>query len=171
MNYILVADQQEADSIKIPNELKQNTEIIILGYGGPAALRTLSKLLLDGKFNNNDKFFNIGYVGSNEFPIGAVLSVGESHREFPSVKFPEETYTLDKTSDVKCYTSIDFVEHTEHVGIFDMELYTLACLFPNIKSIKIVSDNLNFKDWKQVDIRDAWEIANKILFDAIVAGK
>ena len=171
MNYILVADKQEADNIKIPQEFITNTAIIILGYGGPAALRTLSKLLLDGKFNNNDKFFNVGYVGSNEFPIGAVVRVGESLREFPSVKFEEKTYILDQESKVKCYTSIDFVEKTEHTGIFDMELYTLASLFPNIKSVKIVSDNLNFKDWKQVDIKDAWKEANGILFGAISSVK
>ena len=167
MNYILVADKQEHDNVKIPSEFIENTEIIILGYGGPAAIRTLSKLLLNGKFNNNDKFFNIGYVGSNEFPIGTVVSVGECYREIPSLKFPDETYTLDKTSNVKCYTSIDFVEQSEHTGIFDMELYTLASFFPNIKSIKIVSDNLNFHDWKQVDITDAWKTANKMLFDII----
>ena len=171
MNYILVADKQEAGNVIIPQELKQNTEVIILGYGGPAALRTLSKLFLKGKFNNNDSFFNIGYVGSNEFPIGAVVSVGKSCREFPSVKFEEAVYTLDDKSTVHCYTSIDFVEKTEHVGIFDMELYTLASLFQNIKSVKIVSDNLNFKDWKQVDIVDAWKDANKMLFDMILNGK
>jgi len=167
MNYILVADKQEADSVKIPAEFITNTEIIILGYGGPAVIRTLSKLLLNGKFNTNDKFFNIGYVGSNEFPIGAVVSVGKSYREIPSIKFPDETYTLDKTSNVKCYTSIDFVEQSEHTGIFDMELYTLASFFPNIKSIKIVSDNLNFKDWKDVDIKESWKIANELLFRII----
>lgn len=170
MNYILVADKQEADNVKIPAGFEKETEIIVLGIGGPAALRTLSPLLLNGKFSKNDRFFNIGYVGSNEFPIGAVVSVGESHREFPSVRFPEGTYILDQKSKVKCYTSIDFVEETEHTGVFDMELFTLASLFPNIKSIKIVSDNLNFKDWKQVDIKDAWLDANEMLIGMLNTG-
>lgn len=167
MNYILVADQQEADNVKIPAGLEKETEIIVLGIGGPAILRTLSGLLLNGKFNNKDRFFNIGYVGSNEFLIGAVVSIGESCREFSSDRFPEGTYILDQESKVKCYTSIDFVEETKHTGVFDMELYTLASLFPNIKSVKIVSDNLNFKDWKEVDIQDAWKIANDRLFQMI----
>ena len=88
-----------------------------------------------------------------------------------SIKFEEKTYILNPESKVKCYTSIDFVEKTEHIGVFDMELYTLASLFPNIKSVKIVSDNLNFKDWKQVDIKDAWKEANNILFGAISGNK
>ena len=167
MNYILVADKQEADSVKIPQELEQKTEIIVLGIGGPATLRTLAKLFLDKKFNSDDRFFNIGYVGSNEFPIGTVVSVGESLREFPSIRFPDETYFLDKKSKVKCFSSNDFVEETTNTGIFDMELYILASLFPNIKSVKIVSDNLNFHDWKSVDIHDALEIANKKLFEMI----
>lgn len=171
MNYILVADKQEADNIKIPAEIEKETEIITLGIGGPAALRVLSKLLLSGKFNSNDRFFNIGYVGSNEFPVGAVVSIGESFREFSSLRFPEGSYVLDNKSKVKCYTSIDFVEETEHTGVFDMELYTLASIFPNIKSIKIVSDNLNFKDWKEVDIKDSWKIANDMLFDIILNSK
>lgn len=171
MNYILVADNQEAENIHIPQDIKNETEIIVLGYGGPAALRTLSDLLLNGKFTNNDRFFNVGYVGSNEFPVGTVVSVAESYREFPSIKFEEKVYKLDAKSNVKCYTSFDFVEKTDHVGIFDMELYTLASLFKNIKSIKIVSDNLNFKDWKQVDIKDAWNTANELLLDTILDNK
>ncbi len=167
MNYILVADKQEADNVRIPKEVENETEIIVLGIGGPAVLRTLSPLLLNGKFTANDRFFNIGYVGSNEFPIGTVVSVGESHREFPSVKFPEKIHIVDPKSKVKCYTSNDFVENTQHTGVFDMELYTLACLFPNIKSIKIISDNLNFKDWKHVDIKDAWGYANKLFADLL----
>ena len=101
MNYILVADNQEAENIHIPQDIKNETEIIVLGYGGPASLRTLSDLLLNGKFTNNDRFFNVGYVGSNEFPVGTVVSVAESYREFPSIKFEEKVYKLDAKSNVK----------------------------------------------------------------------
>ncbi|MBR2286461.1 MAG: hypothetical protein IJ866_03315 [Alphaproteobacteria bacterium] len=167
MNYILVADKQEADNIKIPPELEQTTEIIVLGIGCPATLRTLAKLFLNKKFNHGDRFFNIGYVGSNEYPIGTVVNVGVAAAEQNSKHFPCPEYTLDTTSNVKCYSSFDFVESSEHTGIFDMELYTLASLFPTIKSVKIVSDNLNFHDWKSVDISDAWKIANSMLFKII----
>ena len=168
MNYILVADKQEANNIKIPKKLKDIVKIIVLnGWGETAAIKTLSTKLLNGEFDKNDKFFNIGYVGSNEFPIGTVIVVGTVAREIPSHTVKEPTFTLDKESKVKCYSSLDFVETTNHIGVFDMELYTFATFFPKIKSVKIVSDNLNYHEYKQVDIDNAWVEANKILFNLI----
>ena len=92
---------------------------------------------------------------------------GEVFKENPSHTVKEEGYKLDKKSKVKCYSSIDFVEKTKHTGVFDMELYTLATMFPNIKSVKIVSDNLNYKEYKDVDIKESWKSANEILFNLI----
>lgn len=167
MNFILVADQQEADNIKIPKEFQHNTKIILLGWGETASIKTLSKMMLNGEFKKNDKFFNIGYVGSNEFPIGTVVIVGTVSKEIASHTVKEPSVKLDKQSKVKCYSSLNFVESTKHTGIFDMELYTLATIFPKIKSVKIVSDNLNYHEYKQVAITKAWQDANKILFDII----
>ena len=168
MNYIFVADKKEANNIKIPNELKDNVKVIVLDqWGETAAIKTLSKKLLNGEFKKGDRFFNVGYVGSNEFPIGTVVVVGTVSRETPSHTVKEPTFTLDKESKVKCYSSLDFVESTKHTGVFDMELYTFATFFPNIKSVKIVSDNLNFHEFEQVTIDNAWIEANKILFDMI----
>ncbi len=167
MNYILIADKQEADNIKIPKELKDDVKIVLLGWGETATIKTLSKILLNGEFNKNDKFFNIGYVGSNEFPIGTVVVVGSVSREVASHTVNEPSIKLDKESKVKCYSSINFVETTKHTGVFDMELYTLATFFPKIKSVKVVSDNLNYHEYKQVAIKKAWKEANTILFDLI----
>lgn len=171
MNYILIADKQEADNIKIPKELKDDVKIILLGWGETASIKTLSKLLLNGEFNKNDKFFNIGYVGSNEFPIGTVVVVGSVHKEIPSHTVKEPAIKLSQKSKVKCYSSLNFVESTKHTGVFDMELYTLATFFPKIKSVKVVSDNLNYHEYKQVDIKKAWVQVNKILFDIIKNGE
>ena len=167
MNYVLVADKQEADNIKIPKALQDNVKIILLGWGATATIKTLSKLLLKGEFNKNDKFFNVGYVGSNEFPIGTVVVVGSVAREVSSHTVRESSVKLDKQSDVKCYSSINFVEQTKHTGVFDMELYTLATFFPKIRSVKVVSDNLNYHEYKQVSIEKAWVRANDILFNMI----
>lgn len=168
MNYILIADKKEANKIKIPNELKDNVKIITLdNWGATATIKKLSKMLLNGEINKNDRFFNIGYVGSNEYPIGTVVTVGTVLKETPSHTVEEAPITLDKTSNIKCYSSPDFVESTTHTGIFDMELYTMATFFPNIKSVKIVSDNLNFHEFEQVTIDNAWEQANSVLFDII----
>ena len=172
MNYIFIADKKEANNIKIPNELKDNVKIIVLNeWGETAVIQTLSEKLLNGEFKKGDRFFNIGYVGSNEFPIGKVVVVGTVSRENPSHTVKEPTFTLDKESKVKCYSSLDFVESTKHTGVFDMELYTFATFFPNIKSVKIVSDNLNFHEFEQVTIDNAWEKANEILFNMISNGK
>jgi hypothetical protein len=167
MNYILIADKQEAKNVKIPKELKDKVKIILLGWGETAAVKKLSKLMLDGMFNKNDRFFNIGYVGSNEFQVGTVVKVGQVFREIPSRTVKEDAVVLDKKSQVKCFSSMNFVEQTEHVGVFDMELYILATMFPKIKSVKIVSDNLNYKEYKQVDIKKSWAEAGRILFNYI----
>ena len=168
MNYILVADNKESDNIKIPESLKDNVKVVIFnGWGNTAVIKKLSKMLLNHEFNKNDKFFNIGYVGSNEFPIGSVVVVGSVFKEIPSHTVKEPSVKLDKESKVKCYSSLNFVEQTKHTGVFDMELYTLATFFPKIKSVKIVSDNLNYHEYKQVDIDNAWIKGNKILFDII----
>lgn len=172
MNYIFIADKKEANNIKIPNELKNDVKIIVLNeWGETAVIKTLSEKLLNGEIKKGDRFFNVGYVGSNEFPIGKVVVVGTVSREKPSHTVNEPTFTLDKESKVKCYSSLDFVESTNHTGVFDMELYTFATFFPNIKSVKIVSDNLNFHEFEQVTIDNAWIEANKILFDMISNGK
>ena len=168
MNYILVADKQEAYNIKIPNSLKDSVKIITFGgWGDTAVIKKLSKMMLNHEFNKNDKFFNIGYVGSNEFPIGSTVVVGSVAKEIPSHTVKEPSVKLDQESKVKCYSSLNFVESTKHTGVFDMELYTLATFFPKIKSVKIVSDNLNYHEYKQVAITKAWREANKILFEWI----
>lgn len=164
MNYIFIAEELEAKEVKIPKKLENNFTKIITGFGEYATLRTIIKLLKKGVFKEDDKFFNVGYCGANAFDVGKVVIVGKSYREKPSNFAKDRTYTLDKNSKVKCYTSTDFVEKSKHKGIFDMELYILATIFPKIKSIKVVSDNLNYKQYKKVSLKKAWQQVNKMLF-------
>ena len=44
-----------------------------------------------------------------------------------------------------------------------MELYYIALMFPNVLSIKVVSDELNYNDYKQADFKKSWETVNTIL--------
>lgn len=164
MNYIFVADEKEFKEIKVPKELKNKVQIIITGYGEYHTLRTIINLFKKSVFKKDDKFYNVGYVGANTYNIGDVVCVGKSTRENYSSFAKNKIYTLDKTSEVKCYTSDDFVEKTNHKGIFDMELYILATIFPKIKAIKIVSDTLNLKQYTKVDLKKSWQTANKMLF-------
>ena len=167
MYYILIADEQEANEVKIPKEFKNKVEKIILGYGEYNTVKTITKLMMNGKFSKKDKFYNIGYVGSNEFEIGKVVPVGKVDRETPSKHAKTKAYTLDSDYKVKCYTANDFVESSKHIGVFDMELYILATIFPKIKSVKVVSDNLNYKQYKKVNLKKSWETANMILWNYI----
>lgn len=167
MNYIFIAEELEAKEVKIPKKLEDKAKIIITGFGEYATLRTIINLFKKNVFKQGDKFYNIGYCGANAFDVGEVVIVGKSAREKPSNFAKDKTYTLDKKSKVKCYTSTDFVQESKHTGIFDMELYILATIFPKIKSIKIVSDNLNLKQYRKVSLKKAWQKANKILFSEI----
>ena len=167
MNYIFIADERESKEVKIPKELKNKVVKVITGYGEYYTLKTIIKLFEKNVFKKGDKFFNVGYCGANTFNVGEVAIVGKSCREKPSNFAKDKTYTLDKKSKVKCYSSSDFVEKTNHKGIFDMELYMLATIFPKIKAIKVVSDNLNLKQYKKVSLKKAWQEANKILLNEI----
>lgn len=119
-------------------------KIVKTGVGGINVLRTLKNA------NTSLKIVNFGYVGSNVLPIGTEVKIGECKLYHPHVEYDEPTYKL--SGDVPCYTSNDFVLHTDikEPVVFDMELaYILALGFENVESIKIVSDNLSLKEYEE----------------------
>lgn len=158
MNIIIIATKDEANQVKkLPN-----SKIIITGMGEFNVINTVSKLLLNKKITNKDKVFNIGYCGSNISPVGTVHKVAVSASEIKSnfVEYKEIKLAKDGA---KCYSSNNFVTETKNKGIFDMELYTIANIFPKVKAIKVVSDSLSMKQYHTVSVEDAWCEANKIL--------
>lgn len=158
MNIIIVATKDEAKQVKkLPN-----SKIIITGMGEFNVINTVSKLLLNKKITNKDKVFNIGYCGSNISPIGTVHTVAVVASEIKS-NFVEYKEIKIAKNGAKCYSSNNFVTETNNKGIFDMELYTIANIFPKVKAIKVVSDSLNMKQYHAVSVEDAWKEANKIL--------
>lgn len=158
MNILIIATKDEAKRIKkLPN-----TKIILTGMGEFNVINTVSKLLLNKKITNKDKIFNIGYCGSNISPIGTVHQVAVSASEIKSNFVEYKEIKLGKNG-VKCYSSNNFVTKTNNKGIFDMELYTIANIFPRVKAIKIVSDSLSMKEYHAVSVEEAWQEANKIL--------
>ena len=158
MNIIIVATRDEAKQVKkLPN-----SKIIITGMGEFNVINTVSKLLLNKKITNKDKVFNIGYCGSNISPIGTVHTVAVAASEIKSNFVEYKEIKLGKNG-AKCYSSNNFVTETKNKGIFDMELYTIANIFPKVKAIKVVSDSLNMKQYHAVSVEDAWKEANKIL--------
>ena len=158
MNILIIATKDEAKQVKkLPN-----TKIVLTGMGEFNVINTVSKLLLNKKITNKDKIFNIGYCGSNISPIGTVHKVSVAASEIKSnfVEYKEIKLCKDGT---KCYSSNNFVTETKNKGIFDMELYTIANIFPKVKAIKIVSDSLSMKQYHAVSVEDAWKEANKML--------
>jgi len=152
-------------------------KIFVMGVGGMNAVRSLTAAFPDGLKGPDGEpefFLNIGYVGSNTLPIGTVTTVEKAHTFHAAVDFDEEAVELtpatpDDIEDpgvrawveealagsellpVTCYTNTDFVtcaDHIEEPCIFDMELAFAAATGLDIRSIKIVSDNLSVEEYE-----------------------
>lgn len=147
---VVIAQPEE---IKLVKELGyENNPIIITGVGGVNVIRALKDLPKD------TEILNIGYCGSNSLEIGTKVFVDEIHTFHPNVEFCEKIefttnwdYYNGRTFDCyACYTSTDFVTNVKisTVCVFDMELAFIASMFPKISAIKVVSDNLNYKEYK-----------------------
>ena len=164
MKWIFVAMPKEAERISAPEE-----NIVITGIGAKNVIKTISNLIKDGRIKDGDSAVNVGYVGSAEFIVGDVVTIDESVKYIKPRLVEEEMHRLIpfpiKTS--KCYTADDFCEKMPEKGVVDMELFYLASFFKNIKSIKIVSDNGRYDDYKE-NVKDvSWDKVNKILREEI----
>ena len=129
---------------------KHFTDIIKTGVGYGNVYKALHNL------DRNTPILNIGYAGSNNIPIGKICAVGKSMNYHPCVKFKEREYQLN--GQYPCYTANDFVEKTEITEpcLFDMELYAILSMgFTQVMSIKIVSDNLNQKQYNTITKGDS----------------
>ena len=156
MSIIVVATDEE---YKLARKRFKGKYIIKTGVGGINVVRRLKHL---PKWL---KIINFGYVGSNNIPIGTEVKVGECRLYHPNVIYNEPEYVLDKESIIKCFTSNDFVLRTDikKPCVFDMELaYICALGFKNIKSIKIVSDNLSLKEYdNSIELEEKEDDTNK----------
>jgi hypothetical protein len=139
---IVVATEAER---KIAESRWKNESILVTGVGGI----TVYKALCD--VDRSEQIINFGYCGSNLLPIGMEISVGDCRLYHPNVEYEEESFRID--GETTCLTSCDFVLKTEieEPVVFDMELaFILAMGFRNVKSIKIVSDNLSLKQYEEL---------------------
>jgi hypothetical protein len=120
-------------------------EIIKTGIGAVNVIRALKDL------NIATPLLNFGYAGSNVLEIGEEIEIGKVALYHPKVQYKEPAYKLSD-SNVSCFTSCDFVTETDikEPCVFDMELvFILALGFKDVKSIKIVSDNLSIKQYEE----------------------
>ena len=176
---ILVANEDEATKSQLKDE---NCEIIIMGEGRVNTIKTLTQCLKEGRISDSDTLINIGYVGAKGFQKGDILVVNEAALFKSSTYIKEENiriYNRKKLPDVlqnftqtNCFSSQDFVRADEaHLlpdrCVCDMELYWIALMFPNVISIKIVSDTLNYDDYKAAQFHQSWQRISSAVKDLI----
>jgi len=136
-----------AEEYKLAKERYKGQKIIKTGVGGTNVYEVLQNV------PRNRKIVNFGYAGSNTIPIGTEVEIGKCKTYHPNVQFQEPTYKIDPTKNTVCYTASDFVTKTtiNYPVVFDMELaYICAMGFKNIRSIKIISDNLSLKQYEEI---------------------
>lgn len=145
---VVIAEKEE---LKLVEKLGYSDfPIIITGVGGVNVINVLKHLPKD------TEILNIGYCGSNILPVGTKVYVTDTKSYHKIANFNEPTIPLDFMRPLgskccSCYTSTDFVTETDikEPCVFDMELSFIASMFDNVRSIKVVSDNLNKKDYEK----------------------
>lgn len=142
MKLLTIAEKNEIELI--PEEYK-NIPVLITGIGMLNVIESLKY------FPRETEIINIGYCGSNSLPIKTTVRVGKVQLYHQNVQYKEPIYEISKNP-IVCYTSTDFVTSTtiKEPCVFDMELAGICSLgFKSIVSIKTVSDNLNYKTYKE----------------------
>lgn len=159
---ILAAMEKEAAQIKT------KAPILVTGIGACNVTKTLfeNKARLDGKV-----IINVGYAGSTKYNVGKVLSVNKVRRFEPSRTIEEPMFTLQPylfDCDI-CLTADNFVEEACDAPIIDMELYYIRNILENVISFKIISDNLNYKEYSNTydKLQNSWREMNYIINEVI----
>lgn len=144
--YIVVAEEKELALPLAAMAVESGRIPIVTGVGGTNVIRALRHL------PEESDLLNVGYCGSNRFPIGAVLWIGETRLWHPNVDYGEETFRIGPENTV-CLTAGDFVTEGENLpacSCVDMELAYIAALgFKTLRAVKYVSDNLDIKKYRQ----------------------
>lgn len=142
---VVIASENER---KLVEELGYDKyPVIVTGIGAINVIKSLKNISKD------EEIVNIGYCGSNHLPIGEKVVVGIStllHELFEYQEQPNKTIDYPN-SKIVCYTSTDFVIKTniKDPCVFDMELAFICSMFDKVKSIKVVSDNLDLHSYEQ----------------------
>ncbi len=168
--FILVANGDEARHVKsLEND---SCQVIITGEGRTNVIRTLAEKLKDGTISGDYQIINIGYVGGTGLNVGDTVKIGRVSHLIPSTFIKEKEIYINCSStelvQTECFTSDNFVQEDDidlwmpDVFVCDMELYYIALFFPDVISYKIVSDKLNFDDYKNVSLK---YFEKKQLFD------
>lgn len=144
---VVVANSVEK---KKASRLFKNHQIKVVGEGFYQVLTNLKSI------SKKQPIINFGFVGSDGFKIGEIVEVGSSKLYNTNYPIKYKTFKLSN-SGVVCYTGNNFVlknDTKDKKCIFDMELYYMLALGYNVvKSIKVISDNLDHKQYRQYQSR------------------
>ena len=175
---LLVANEDEAKHL---SELVNQTPghevmIMITGEGRSNLIKSVTEALRNDIIKNDDKIINVGYVGAKGFEKGSIVTIGCVEHFTPSKTIKENCIALnccDEFQIAGCFTADNFVDEEDidpwipDKFVCDMELYYLALMFPSIMSIKIVSDELNFDEYKEANFEKSWEIVRNKLKEIV----
>lgn len=152
MFLIICAEMEEVKHIKC-----DKAKFLITGVGFKNVIN--SPII---KINKHDLVLNIGYAGSSKYKQGEVISV-DNVKHYSKNFQQKEIKPISLLSDI-CYTSDVFIQNAEkEIPLVDMELYYLRLIYPQIQSLKIISDNLSYNEYKQANFEKSWELVNKFL--------
>lgn len=164
MDWIVVAMDKEAEKI-------DNKNIIVTGIGVENVIKKMSDEISSGRLKKNDRIINVGYCGAKGFNVGDVISITKSRRHKQPKAIKESSFELKPLTEktATCYTFDDFEENADCDGVMDMELFYLASFFPNIQSIKVVSDNGDYEEYERnLKKINSWSVVNSILKKKVI---
>ena len=145
---IVIAQENEIELVKEAGYLG-TAPILITGPGIANVMKALKNIPKD------EYIINIGYAGANVLKVGEWADVSYSKFYHEIADFYEISIFLANKG-LTCYTSTDFVTKTniEKSCLFDMELAAICNMgFKDVRSMKKVSDNLNYKEYKKVEAK------------------
>lgn len=136
---IVIAEENER---RIVQELGLKGNVVVVGVGSLNVINSLKD------YDKGTEILNVGYVGSRFFEKGTIVRVRKCKLK-RNINIPEPEYIIDEKG-VTCITSNDFIDKCFEAEpcVYDMELaYILSLGFQNVKSIKVVSDNLSLSEY------------------------
>lgn len=140
---IVIAEEKELELVKEAHYF--DPPILITGPGIANVMKALKDIPRD------TYIINIGYAGGHKLEVGKWYDVSQSNFYHEVADIHEiGTYLQDKGE--VCFTSTDFVTKTNksYPCLFDMELAAICNMgFKKVRSMKKVSDSLNYEEFKQ----------------------
>ena len=172
---IIVANDDEANHLKdlvFNHTPGKPVSILITGEGRSNVIRTIAEKLINGYIEFDDRIINVGYVGAYGFKKGDIVCINEVQHLIPSKtikELPIKFNLLTKFQPAECFTSDNFVDADDidpwmpEKFVCDMELYYIALMFPNVISYKIVSDTLNYDEYKEENFDKSWKMVKEYI--------